>query len=134
MPSILNQEFLGRGLLQPFQRIGAGDFVSSAGIPLIREAIKQIVGTLKGELQWRPSFGTRLAKYKHKPNTDTLAELVSTELQAAIKFYESRISTVQVNVTKQDNLLIATITWSVVDKNVPGNNTLVGPDTFSVTI
>lgn len=134
MPSIRNQEFLGRGLLQPFQRIGAGDFVSSSGIPLIRASIMQIVGTVKGELQWRPGFGTRLTKYKHKPNTDTLTELISTELESAIKLYEPRISTAQVTVTKDGNVITARIQWSVVDKNVSGNNTLVGPDTFSVII
>lgn len=134
MPNIRNQEFLGRGLLQPLQRIGAGDFVSSAGVPLVRAAIAQIIGTLKGELRWRPGFGTRLAKYKHKPNTDSLSELISTDIEAAIKLYEPRISTAQVTVTKDDNVSIAKISWAIIDKNVPGNNVIVGPDTFSVVI
>jgi phage baseplate assembly protein W len=134
LPTIRNQEFLGRGLLQPLQRLGAGDFISSSGIPLVRAAITQLIGTLKGEIRWRPSVGTRLAKYKHKPNTDGLAELISTELEASIKLYEPRISTVQVTVTRQDNVTTAKIVWSVIDKNVAGNNVLVGPDSFSVII
>ena len=114
--------------------MGAGDFISSAGVPLVRAAITQIIGTLKGEVRWRPRFGTRLAKYKHKPNTDSLTELISTELQASIKLYEPRISTLQVDVTRDDNVSIAKISWSIVDKNVAGNNVIVGPDTFSVVI
>lgn len=134
MPTIRNQEFLGRGLLQPLRRLGAGDFISSSGIPLVRAAITQIIGTHIGEIRWRPRMGTRLAKYKHKPNTDTLSELISTELEAAIKLHEPRISTVQVTVTREDNVSIAKIIWAIIDKNVAGNNVIVGPDTFSVVI
>lgn len=134
MPNALNQEFLGRGLLQPLQRIGAADFKSASGIPLVREAVKQIIGTVRGEIRWRPTFGVRIAKHKNKPNTDERASLLSDELMGAIKQNEPRISTLEVSVTNTDNKLIANISWAVVETNVSSNNVLVGPDNFSVTI
>lgn len=134
MPNALNQEFLGRGLLQPIQRIGASDFKNAAGIPLVREAVKQIIGTNRGEIRWRPTFGVRIAKYKNKPNTDERAQLLGDELMGAIKQNEPRISTLDVTVNNQDNKLIANISWAVIETNVSSNNVLVGPDNFSVTI
>jgi hypothetical protein len=39
-------EFLGFGLLQPFQRDGRADWVAAGGEPLIRSAVGQILGTI----------------------------------------------------------------------------------------
>jgi phage baseplate assembly protein W len=116
------------------QRLGAGDFISTTGIKLVRAAIIQIVGTQRSEIQWRPSFGTRTAKFKNKANTDGLAALLEDDIETSIKQFEPRISSVQVNVKNQDNLLIATIVWSVIDKNTPNNQVIVGPDSFEVIL
>lgn len=132
--SLANQQFLGSGLLSPLKRLGAGDFISSTGVTLVRAAIVQILGTQRGELAWRPSFGVTTVKHKNKPNTEALAAILADNIQSSLKQFEPRISTVQATVTNNGNQLIAQITWSVIDKNSANNQVIVGPDTFSVVM
>jgi phage baseplate assembly protein W len=134
MAGTTNQEFLGRGLMTPLQRLGGGDFISSNGVPLIRAAIKQIIGTELNEIKWRPRMAAGLERFKHKPNNESTGALIADAITTAIRKFEPRISTVEVHVTRTDSIAIAQVAWSVIDKNSPTNNVLVGPDSFTVTI
>ncbi len=129
-----NQEFLGSGLTIPLRRIGASGFLTASGVPLVRACIRQIIGTNQGELRWRPKFGTQLLRYKHKPNNESLEELIKDDIMTALSSLEPRINQVDVRVNREGNRTIATITWSVIDKNNPSNQVLLGPDTFEVAI
>lgn len=129
-----NQEFLGAGLITPFRRLGSADFMSSSGPDLVRSAIRQIVGIQRGELRWRPTFGTRIARMKHKPNTEGLEHMFNDDLQNAIKQNEPRVTTVNVTTNRQEDRLNAAIQWSLSSKNTSGNQTLIGPDNFNVVI
>lgn len=130
----VNQEFLGTGLITPFRRLGSADFMSSSGPDLVRSSIRQIVGIQKGELRWRPKFGSRISKLKNKPNTENVEHILSDDLQGSIKQYEPRATTVNVNVQRKDNKLLALVNWSLTSKNTPANQTIIGPDTFEVIL
>lgn len=129
-----NQDFLGNGLTIPLRRLGSTGFLSASGVGLIRSCIRQIVGTRRGELRWRPNFGTLLEKHKHKPNNESLEELIKDEISTALKTFEPRLSKVNLSVVRQNSTIIVSISWSVIDKNSPNNQVLLGPDTFEVTI
>ncbi len=129
-----NQEFLGTGLITPFRRFGGADFMSSSGPDLVRSSIRQIIGIQRGEIKWRPTFGTRTARMKHKPNTEGLEHLLEDDLQGSIKQYEPRATTANVRASRRDNRIYATVQWSLSSKNTSGNQTLVGPDSFDTVI
>lgn len=127
-------EFLGTGLITPLRRSGGNDFVVSSGVPLVRSCIRQIVGTNRGELRWRPAFGVTLQKYKNKINNPDLEDLVSNDITDAITQFEPRVTLSAVTTRRAGNQLIARISWAVIDRNTPDNQVLLGPDTFEVTI
>lgn len=129
-----SQEFLGSGLTIPLRRIGASGFLTATGVPLVRACIRQIIGTSQGELRWKPRFGTQLQRYKHKPNNEELEELISDDITTNLSNFEPRINKVDVKIKRQNSQIIASITWSVIDKNNVNNQVLLGPDTFEVTI
>lgn len=129
-----SQEFLGSGLTIPLRRMGASGFLTATGVPLVRACIRQIIGTSQGELRWKTKFGTQLKRYKHKPNTEELEELVRDDIMTALANFEPRINKVDVKITRQNSQIIASITWSVIDKNNSNNQVLLGPDTFEVII
>lgn len=128
------QEFLGSGLIIPLTRLGGNDFVVSSGVQLVRSTIRQIIGTERGELRWRPGFGVTLTKYKNKINNDALESIVADNIESSIIQFEPRVNVISVSVTRTNNLLVAKITWSVIDHNTDSNQVLLGPDTFEVTI
>lgn len=127
-------ELLGNGIIAPLQRRAGADFLSSSGVPLVRSALRQIVGTRKGELRWRPNFGLTIDRRRHQVNNDALAVLVKADIEAAVRQFEPRVDVVQVEVRSDKNTLIARVGWNVIDKNVPGNQVILGPDTFEVKI
>ncbi len=129
-----NPEFLGTGLITPFRRMGSSDFMSSSGPELVRSSVRQIIGIQKGELRWRPKFGTRISKFKNKPNTEGVEHLLSDDIESSVRQHEPRATTITVAVNRRDNRLLASITWSLTSKNTAANQTLVGPDHFEVTI
>jgi phage baseplate assembly protein W len=49
---------LGRGIVS-LHRVG-GDLEHEEGSKLVEAAVRQILGTRKGELRWRPGFGLAL--------------------------------------------------------------------------
>lgn len=129
-----NQDFLGNGLTIPLRRLGATGFLSASGVALVRSCIRQIVGTRRGELRWRPQFGTLLEKHKHKPNNEALEELIKDEIKNALATFEPRLNKIDLSVNRDGSTIVVSITWNVIDKNIPGNQVLLGPDTFEVTI
>lgn len=133
MPTF-SQEFLGNGLIIPLRRLGGSDYITSSGVPLVRSTIRQIIGTLRGELLWRPTFGVTLNKYRNKINNDDLENLVAEDITDAIRQFEPRVNLLSVTARRTTNQLIVKISWNVIDHNTSDNQVLLGPDTFEVTI
>jgi hypothetical protein len=128
------KDFLGKGFNTPIRRQGGGDYVAATGVNLVRSAIRQILNTDKGELPWRPNFGTTIRRYKHKLLNQEFDAVVRSEIESAIKSFEPRVELVAVQVVKRDTRAIVTIRWQVIETNVPGNNVLLGPDTVEVSV
>ena len=128
------RDFLGRGLITPLRRLGPADFSSGAGILLVRSCIRQIISTRRGELPWKPQFGTLVDRMRHKINNEALETAVASDLMEAITAWEPRVNQVSIAVKRSGNMLVATIDWAIISTNIPGNQVVLGPDTFEVPV
>src|SRR5215467_5566455 len=125
-------EFLGFGLLRPFQRDGRADFVAAGGEAVIRSAVGQILGTIgasditPGEVPWRTDFGSLLYRLRHQKNDSILQELARVYVVDALKRWEPRIVVTAVTLgrLRQDgeNVLAIRIRYDVISTITPGNN------------
>jgi phage baseplate assembly protein W len=128
-------EFLGFGLLRPFQRDGRADFFAAGGEPLIRSAVGQILGTVgasdvtPGEVPWRTEFGSLLYRLRHQKNDSILQELARVYVVDALKRWEPRVvvTAVQIGRERQDgeNVLAIRLRYDVVSMNTLGNNVIL---------
>lgn len=131
---ITKRDFLGRGLVTPLRRLGPSDFVSSEGPELVRSALKQIVGTRRGDLRWRPTFGLVIDQSRNKLENEDLAALLSSDIEAAVRQFEPRIDMLNITVKFSGTQTIIRIDWNIIDKNTAENQVILGPDTVEVTI
>ena len=128
-------EFLGFGLLRPFQRDGRADFSAARGEALIRSAVGQILGTIgaseitPGEIPWRTDFGSLLYRLRNQKNDAVLQELARVYVVEALKRWEPRIIVTDVAVgrLRQDgeNVLAIRVRYDVISTNTPGNNVIL---------
>jgi hypothetical protein len=90
-------EPLGCGIVRPFRRDVRGDIRNDCGVPVVAAAIGQILGTAQGELLWRPEFGSRLQRLRHKTNVKGLGELARVYVAEALERWEPRVTVVAVD-------------------------------------
>jgi len=128
------RDFLGYGPLLPLRRLGPADFVMGGGVHLVRGAISQIIKTRRGELRWKPTFGIMADSSRHKLNTDELEAVLRSDIEASIHQWEPRVSVVNVTSRRDQSALYLTVNWQMIDRNVQGNEVLLGPDTFEVQV
>lgn len=57
----------------------------------VRQSLIQLLGTVRGERQMRPDFGTDLIKRVFESNTPALADICRYEVQIAVTRYEPRV-------------------------------------------
>lgn len=110
------QDKFGRGLTHPFRRDGKGDFANTVGIPLVRSAVTQILGTKaetefnEGELPWNPEFGSKLHLLKHAPNNQATAELARIYSIEAVNRWEPRVRITNIDVRSEDPTDLSVLT------------------------
>lgn len=128
------KDFLGRGLALPVARRGGADYVNASGGKLVSMALRQILNTDRGEMPWNPLFGTNLRRQKHKLLNEDFQNLVRSELSRAIREFEPRVQVVSVSVQAKGTTATIRVEWQIIERNVPGNQVLVGPDSVEVSI
>jgi phage baseplate assembly protein W len=125
-------DFLGKGLMRPFQRDGKGDFASGEGATLVGSVLGQVLGTravggsIQGEIPWRPDAGSRLYLLLHKGNQPILRELAAAYVQEAIERWEPRVEVLNVVVDEpetlaEQNQIVIRTTWRLIAVNVANN-------------
>ncbi len=72
------------------------------GIDLIKDSIRQILTTRKGERVMLRNFGSNLHKLIFEPNDELLEELVRIEVEEAIKEWEPRVEIVDVRTERRE--------------------------------
>lgn len=107
----------GRGIAFP-PRIGEVGVVAwTEGAVNIRDAIRIILLTERGERVMLPEFGAGLKRYLFEPNTLATRRLIEEEITQAIKRWEPRVKldTVAVDADRADpDAAIASIRYQLV--------------------
>ena len=96
--------FLGQGWAFPIDLDGTGELALSAAEQDIRESIRIILGTGRGERAMRPDFGAGLYDLIFEPINTTTMALVRHEVEQALITWEPRIDNITVTVSAEPPL------------------------------
>jgi phage baseplate assembly protein W len=110
-------KLLGRGISFP-PRLGSdGRWAWSQGDENVRDSVRAILLTDRGERLMLPDFGGNLARFLFEPNTTTTRHLIAERITQALSAWEPRlrVESVQVEEDPQDpQAAIATISYQLV--------------------
>lgn len=104
---------LYRGFSFPFRKEGSSYPVQATDADLIRESLKQIVLTGRGERIMRPDFGTSALSYIFENNDLVLEENLRTEVFNSISKYEPRVLVTRIDAKREDTTLDLTIQYVI---------------------
>ena len=96
---------IGTGLTLPFRRDGKGDFAHASDLSLIQSSVRQVLSTVRsspstrGELPWRPEFGSVLEALRHRNLDDVTAELARTRVVESLRAWLPRVRVKRAKVT-----------------------------------
>lgn len=79
-----------RGVNDTLLRDKKNDYASVSGGECVRAHIRQILGTKRGEIPWRPTFGSRLHLLRHAMNNPAYAALAAYYVLEALALWEPR--------------------------------------------
>lgn len=116
-------DFLGRGW--KFQvSVEDGEIASSEGEDSIKESIKIILGTAKGERVMRPDFGCDINEIVFAPINTSTGTLIDFHIREALLIWEPRIDLLNVHVSPDENeknKLVINIEYMVKASNTKSN-------------
>jgi phage baseplate assembly protein W len=95
------QEFLGVGWKFPVQVDGAGNIVMSAFEQDIRESIRIILSTTKGERTMRPDFGCGIHDFVFDSMSTATIGLIESSVREALIQWEPRIELLNIRVSTE---------------------------------
>lgn len=93
----MSKDFLGKGWKYPVRVDENGKIAISEYEEDIREAIRIILGTAKGERVMRPEFGCGIHEYVFTSMNAVNLSLIETSVRDALTLWEPRIELVNVN-------------------------------------
>ena len=92
-----------------------GSFSSDTGEEIIKEKIKQVLLTQKGELAWDPSFGSNLNKVRHQKNTRVISELARVYIEEAIEQHIPEVQIIDTVAQRGDSSIVISIIYAIGD-------------------
>jgi phage baseplate assembly protein W len=95
--------FLGVGWTFPPQLVADGTISEAIYEEDIRQAIRIILFTDRGERVMRPDFGAGLNEFVFEPVSTTTMALIETRVREALIAWEARIDPPEVSVKADDN-------------------------------
>lgn len=90
------------GIAHPLEFTQAGGINVSSVPDRIRESVRQVLGTHKGERLMRPDFGCRFRSLLFEPNLPVFNALARQQVQEAIARWEPRITLTHIQVDRTD--------------------------------
>jgi hypothetical protein len=119
------KEFMGRGWAFPFRiEPDTGRVATVIDEEDVKQSIRIILGTSKGERQMRPGFGCGIHDLVYGPiDTATIAQ-IQRDVAEALRLYEARILVTAVEVpiaNPMDGRLDVEIEYRIRQTNQPGN-------------
>jgi len=98
----MSDEFLGIGWSFPVDTDHRGDVSASSAETDIRESIRIILGTAKGERLMRPEFGCDIHKHLFSTANPATLNLIERSVQEALVRWEPRIDIESVDARTDD--------------------------------
>lgn len=113
--------FLGTGWKFPVEVDGAtGRIQMSSGENNIKESIRMIIGTRRGERVMEPEFGCRIWEYSFETVDYTTMYAMKNQVEQALVRWEPRITNVQAKVSDErveEGLLLIHVSYVVRSTN-----------------
>jgi len=97
----MSQKFLGRGWTFPLQVDDEGRISMSEYENDIKEAIRIILSTSKGERVMRPDFGCGIHDFVFSVMNTATTTLISNSVKEALTLFEPRIQVTKVDVSSE---------------------------------
>lgn len=110
------KEFLGRGWRFPLNVTPAGKIMMSEHEEDIKESIRIILSTSKGERVMRPDFGCGIYEFVFATINSTTIGLIEASVREAFTLWEPRIELINVNVATEkaeEGMLLISIDYRV---------------------
>lgn len=98
----MSREFLGTGWHFPVETDRRGAIELSTAEADVREAIRIILGTAKGERTMRPDFGCGIHDYAFATVDTTTLNLIGSTVRDALVEWEPRIEVLDVDVSTEE--------------------------------
>lgn len=117
-------DFLGTGVKFPVQADpGTGRFALSSGEMSVKESLYLILMTARGERWMAPAFGSNITSYTFMDTSNTMLNLLRSDLSSAILSQEPRISEVEIrfDAVSRRGCLIIHINYTVSAANTRDN-------------
>jgi phage baseplate assembly protein W len=108
--------FLGEGVAFPLGVDGAGRIIMNRLEDQVRQSIRLILSTARGERVMRPELGGGMEASVFDPASPATAAVVRHEVKETLTRFEPRIEVLDVDVDIQDgerNVLLVTLTYRV---------------------
>lgn len=118
------EEFIGRGISFPLHTTASGMLATVGQDQELREAMRLILGTAKGERPMRPEFGCGIHDLIFAPANSTTAGLVAQEVRRSLRRWEPRVEVEDVTIRYDEAntaLMYVGITYTVKGANDPRN-------------
>ena len=118
------EEFIGKGISFPLRTTASGALALVSEEQELREAIRLILGTAKGERPMRPEFGCGIHDLIFAPANSTTAGLAAQEVRRALRRWEPRVEVEDVTIRYDEQntaLMYIGISYTVKGANDPRN-------------
>lgn len=118
------EEFLGTGWGFPVETDQRGDVETSGGADGIRESIRIILGTAKGERIMRPDFGCEIHDHVFSSATPATLNMIESSVREALVKWEPRIDIEEIDADtdpQNPNKVLIEITYHVRTTNSLAN-------------
>jgi phage baseplate assembly protein W len=120
----MGQEFVGAGIAFPFRTDATGRLELVDGDAEIRESVRLILGTARGERPMRPAFGCGIHDLVFAPSNAGTAGRAAYEVRVALERWEPRIEVDDVTATFDQDVagtMYVTVAYRIAGTNDPRN-------------
>jgi phage baseplate assembly protein W len=120
----VNTDFIGAGWAFPVTTDATGDVALVVREREIEQAMRIILGTVRGERPMRPEFGCRIHDHVFGPANGATAGQISYDVREALDRWEPRINVRQVDVLFDDiseGRVYIDVQYVIADSNDPRN-------------
>jgi phage baseplate assembly protein W len=116
-------EYLGQGIAYPLRVNSRGGIAVARHEEKVRQSMRVILGTQRGERLMRPNFGANLKSLVFAPNNAATANLARFYVEEALRTWEPRILVDEVHVQNdnQRGQLLIEIRYRIKATNEPQN-------------